>query len=116
MNEVMNVDEVEKPYSPDWVLIEDRQIDEMQRLKSGKVVFHSPDRTAVWNKARELNLDHVAVRYLGPRFPRVRPCGGSHAPIDSWNSTSRSCRGAADPRGASRCCVVSRDKMGGWKP
>ena len=66
MNEVKTVEEIEKQYSPDWVLIADPQIDEMQRLKSGKVVFHSPDRTAVWDMARELNLDHVAVRYLGP--------------------------------------------------
>jgi hypothetical protein len=36
-----------------------------RRLKSGKVIFHSPVRGEVWDKARKLKLDRVAVRYLG---------------------------------------------------
>ena len=39
--------------------------DKLQRLHGGKVVFHSPDGDACWYKARELNLDPVAVRFLG---------------------------------------------------
>ena len=66
MDEVLTIEEIEDQYAPDWVLIADPETDEMQRLKRGKVIFHSPDRSAVWNKARELKLDHVAVRYLGP--------------------------------------------------
>ena len=47
MDEVLTINEIEKQYAPDWVLIADPQTDEMQRLKSGKVIFHSPDRSAV---------------------------------------------------------------------
>ena len=65
MSEVMTIEEIESRSSPDWVLIAEPQTDEMQRLKSGKVIFQSPVRGEVWDKAREIKLDRVAVRYLG---------------------------------------------------
>ena len=46
-------------------MIAEPQTDEMQRLLAGRVIFHSPDRAAVWKKAGELKLDRIAVRYLG---------------------------------------------------
>jgi hypothetical protein len=65
VSDVMTIEEIESRYAPDWVLIAEPQTDEMQRLKSGKVIFHSPIRGEVWDKARELKLERVAVRYLG---------------------------------------------------
>jgi hypothetical protein len=65
MDDTLTMDEIQARYAPDWVLIAEPQTDEMQRLLGGKVVFHSPDRLAVWDKAGELKLDRVAVRYLG---------------------------------------------------
>ena len=65
MDELLTIEEIEARYAPDWVLIAEPQTDDMQRLLAGKVVFHSPDRAAVWAKVGELNLDRVAVRYLG---------------------------------------------------
>ena len=65
MDETLTIEEIEARYSPDWVLIAEPQTDEMQRLVGGKVIFHSPDRSAVWDKVGELKLDRVAVRYLG---------------------------------------------------
>jgi hypothetical protein len=61
----MTIDEIESRYAPDWVLIAEPQTDEMQRLKSGKVIFHSPIRGEVWYKAGELKLDLVAIQYFG---------------------------------------------------
>jgi hypothetical protein len=65
MDEVLTTEEIQARYAPDWVLIAEPQTDEMQRLLRGRVIFHSPDRAAVWDKVGELNLDRVAVRYLG---------------------------------------------------
>lgn len=61
----MTMEGIRARYAPDWVLIVDPQTDEMQRVLGGKVIFHSPDRTAVWEKVGELKIDRVAVRFLG---------------------------------------------------
>jgi hypothetical protein len=62
LDEILTMKEIEDQYAPDWVLIAEPHTDEMQRLQSGRVIFHSPDRNTVWNRAREMKLDHVAVR------------------------------------------------------
>jgi hypothetical protein len=64
-NDVLTIEEIEARYKPFWVLIAEPQTDDMQRLLSGKVIFHSLERDAVWQKALELKLDRIAVRYLG---------------------------------------------------
>jgi hypothetical protein len=65
MNELMTFDEIKARYAPNWVLIGEPQTDEYQRLLSGKVLFHSPDREAVYQKAIELQPGFFAFRYLG---------------------------------------------------
>ena len=65
MDEMLTVDQIEKRYAPEWVLISEPQTDDQQRLFGGKVLYHSPDRDEVYRKARELRLDRIAVRYLG---------------------------------------------------
>ena len=47
------------------MLIGEPQIDDEQRLLGGVVLFSSPDREAIYCKAMELELDRIAVRYLG---------------------------------------------------
>ena len=65
MDEVLTIDEIKARYAPDWVLIGEPRTDEFQRLHAGKVLFHSPDREAVYRKAGELQPGHFAFRYLG---------------------------------------------------
>lgn len=65
MDETLTADEIETRFAPDWVLIGEPQTDGEQKLLSGKVLFHSPDRDEIYRKARELHLDWTAVRYLG---------------------------------------------------
>jgi hypothetical protein len=65
MDEVLTIDEIKARYAPDWVLIGEPRTDEFQRLHGGKVLFHSPDREAVYRKAVELHPGHFAFRYLG---------------------------------------------------
>jgi len=47
------------------VLIGEPQTDEFQHLRAGKVLFHSPDREAVYQKAIELRPGNFAFRFLG---------------------------------------------------
>jgi hypothetical protein len=65
MGELLTMDEIKARYAPDWVLIGEPQVDELQRLRAGKVLFHSPDREEVYRKAIDLRPGHFAFRYLG---------------------------------------------------
>jgi hypothetical protein len=65
VNEMLTVDEIQARYAPEWVLIVEPRTDDEQRLLGGRVLFHGPDRDEVYRKARELQLDQIAVRYLG---------------------------------------------------
>ena len=66
MDEVLTIDEIKARYAPDWVLIGDPVIDEGQRLLAGKVLFHSPDRDAVYDKVLEYPEGCCyAFRFLG---------------------------------------------------
>jgi hypothetical protein len=65
MGELLTMDEIKARYAPDWVLIGEPQMDELQRLRAGKVLFHSPDREEVYRKAIDLRPGHFAFRHLG---------------------------------------------------
>jgi hypothetical protein len=65
MNEVVTIEEIEARFPDEWVLIDEPQVDDLSRLKAGRVVFHSPHRDQVHRKAAELHLPFFAVRYLG---------------------------------------------------
>jgi hypothetical protein len=47
------------------VLIGEPRTDDEQRLLGGVVLFTSTDHDEIYHKAMELNLDRIAVRYLG---------------------------------------------------
>jgi hypothetical protein len=65
MDDVLTIDEIKARYAADWVLIGEPQTDEFQRLRAGKVLFHSPDREEVYRKAIDLRPGHFAFRILG---------------------------------------------------
>ena len=66
MDEILTMDEIEARYAPDWVLIGEPQVNEDLSVRAGRVLFHSPVRDEIYRKATELQLDRIAVRYLGP--------------------------------------------------
>jgi hypothetical protein len=65
MDEVLTIEEMKARYAPDWVLIGEPVMDENQRLFSGRVLFHDPDRDAVYDKILEYPAGHYAFRFLG---------------------------------------------------
>jgi hypothetical protein len=50
------------------VTIGEPETDENLDVLSGKVLYHSPDRDAVYHRAKELMPGRFAVQFLGP-FP-----------------------------------------------
>jgi hypothetical protein len=65
MGEMLTIQEIEARYAPYWVLIGGPETDDEQRLLGGRVLFASTDHDEIYHKAMELNLDRIAVRYLG---------------------------------------------------
>lgn len=65
MSDVLTLPEIEARFPSEWVLIGDPQTDEFQRLRSGTVLFHSPDRDEVDRKLLELRPPKFAFRFLG---------------------------------------------------
>jgi hypothetical protein len=62
MSERLTIEEMKARYAPDWVLIGEPEVDESLEVLSGKVLFHSPVRDEVYQKAIDLRLPHVAFR------------------------------------------------------
>jgi hypothetical protein len=65
MGEVLTIEEIEKRYAPEWVLIGDPVTDESLDLRGGRVLFHSPDRDEVALKSQEYPPGRYAVWFLG---------------------------------------------------
>ncbi len=65
MGELLTIEEIESRSAPFWVLIGDPEIDDGQRLLGGRVLHTSTDSDELYQKATELGLDRIAVRYLG---------------------------------------------------
>jgi hypothetical protein len=65
MDEALAMEEIKARYAPNWVLIVDPQTDEHHHVLAGKILFTSPDREAVYDKALELRPTDCAIRFLG---------------------------------------------------
>ncbi len=59
MEQVMTIEEIEKQFAREWVLIADPQTDEALEIKSGRVLYHSPDRD---------EFDRQSLAFQGKRF------------------------------------------------
>ncbi len=70
MREEMTIEEIYARFPDEWVLIDQPETDEHQRVRRGHVVFHSPDRDAVDAKSLEMPVPrHAAVRFTGKPKP-----------------------------------------------
>jgi hypothetical protein len=65
VDDILSIEEIKAQFPSEWVLIGEPQIDDLTRLRAGRVVFHSPARDDVYRKAVEMRLPHFAVRYFG---------------------------------------------------
>jgi hypothetical protein len=65
MIDTLLITEIEEKYPSEWILLEDPQTGDDLKVKSGKVLWHSPDRDEVYQKAIELRPQHSAFLYTG---------------------------------------------------
>ena len=65
MEEVMTLEEIQKRFDAEWVLVVDPEFDEHRQVKRGKVVFHSKSRDEIDRKDMELRPKSAAYIYTG---------------------------------------------------
>ena len=65
MEKLLSLEVIERQFPDQWVLLADPVWDGDIDLVAGRVVFHSDDREAVWERDRQLGLRCAAVLYMG---------------------------------------------------
>lgn len=65
MNEPLTIDQIEKRFDSEWILVGDPQTDDSLAVLSGTVLWHSKDRDEVYRKAVELRPKRFAMLYTG---------------------------------------------------
>ena len=62
--------EIESLYPNEWVLLDRPRTDRAQQVLGGYVLFHSPDKLAVYDRVKELPKPFdISVWYTGPVGP-----------------------------------------------
>jgi hypothetical protein len=65
MDTILTIAEIENQFDSEWVLVSDPETDEALEVRGGNVLWHSPDRDEVYQKAIELRPRRFAVLYMG---------------------------------------------------
>jgi hypothetical protein len=65
MTEVLSIDEMKERFPNEWILIGDPQTNPGPVLLGGAVLWHSPDRDEVYQKAFELRQKSMGFFYTG---------------------------------------------------
>jgi len=71
MGEVLTMEEIEKKFDGEWVLIEDVETDERLEVVRGKVTYHGQDKEQLHKKAMKSESDHIATLYIGNPDPKM---------------------------------------------
>ncbi len=62
--------EIEQRYPNEWVLLDKPRTNRVQQVLGGQVVFHSPDKLAVYDRVKALPTPFdISVWYTGPVGP-----------------------------------------------
>ncbi len=65
MEAILSIDEIERTFRGEWVLLADPELDDHQRLLGGRLLFHDVDREAVNKRARKLHPARSALLFAG---------------------------------------------------
>lgn len=65
MNEYMTIEEIERQFDSEWVLLGDPQTDEKQHVHGGTLLFHSKDRDEMDRRSLEFGPGRFAALYTG---------------------------------------------------
>jgi hypothetical protein len=65
MNEITTLEEMEKKFDSEWVLLENSELDRYNRVLGGKLLWHSKDRDEIHEKMLEFRPRRSALLYIG---------------------------------------------------
>jgi hypothetical protein len=65
MSDVLTIDEINRRYPDEWVLIGDPEKDDSGRVVRGEVLCHSRDREVVYGEAGQTQCTHIATHFAG---------------------------------------------------
>lgn len=64
--QMMTMEEIEKQFDGEWVILEDPIVNEQDEIIGGKLLAHSKNRDEVYQVALQQRPKHAASIYLGP--------------------------------------------------
>jgi hypothetical protein len=63
---VLTLDQIKATYPNEWVLIDRHTEDKYGQMKTGRVLYHSPDKEAVFRRAMEVPSPRsIAFMFMG---------------------------------------------------
>jgi hypothetical protein len=71
MSEILTMEEIEKKYDGEWVLIEDVESNEQLEILRGKVTYHGKDKNELHRMAMKSKTKHFASLFIGKTDPKM---------------------------------------------
>lgn len=71
MNEILTMEEIERRFDGEWVLIEDVETDEKLEVLRGKVTYHGKDKNELHRRAMKSKSSHFASLFIGKPDPKM---------------------------------------------
>lgn len=66
IGKVMTIQELERVFNAEWVLLEDPISNDLLEVQSGKLIYHTKDRNDLDRTLLEIRPRKSAVLYIGP--------------------------------------------------
>ena len=71
MSEILTMEEIEKKFDGEWVLIEDVETDERLDVVRGKVTYHGKDKNELHRQAMKSKTKCFASLFIGKPDPKM---------------------------------------------
>ncbi len=71
MSEILTMEEIEKKFDGEWVLIEDVEANEQLEILRGKVTYHGKDKNELHRLAMKSKTKHFASLFIGKPDPKM---------------------------------------------
>ena len=71
MSEILTMEEIEKKFDGEWVLIEDVESNESLEVVRGKVTYHGNDKNELHRRAMKSKTKHFASLFIGKPDPKI---------------------------------------------
>jgi hypothetical protein len=71
MSEILTMEEIEKKYDGEWILIEDVEANEQLEVLRGKVTYHGKDKNELHQVAMKSKTKHFASLFIGKPDPKM---------------------------------------------